>query len=123
MFREGYILEVQHDELFVDEVTISLLQEIRGKKRKYLLSYYEYEEEMAKSTKAISEEQAIKWILEQYTNKKSDRKKIKEEKIYILHLMGVGDTKIGEYFGVSRQTIHKKIKDFEENRLQEFRRF
>lgn len=54
MFREGYILEVQHDELFVDEVTISLLQEIRGKKRKYLLSYYEYEEEMAKSTKAIS---------------------------------------------------------------------
>lgn len=123
MFREGYVLEVQYDESFIDEVTIPLLQEIRGKQREYLLSYYEYEKEMPKSMKAISEEQAIKWILEQYTNEKSDRKKIKEEKIYLLHLMGVGDTKIGEYFGVSRQTIHKKIRDFEENRLQEFRPF
>lgn len=123
MFREGYVLEVQYDESFIDEVTIPLLQKIRGKQREYLLSYYEYEKEMPKSMKAISEEQAIKWILEQYTNEKSDRKKIKEEKIYLLHLMGVGDTKIGEYFGVSRQTIHKKIRDFEENRLHEFRAF
>lgn len=115
MFREGYILEAQYDEAFIDEVTIPLLQEIRGKKREYLLSYYECESEIPKSMKGISEKQAIQWILKRYTNEKSDHKKIKEEKIYLLHLMGLGDTEIGEYFGVSRQTIHKKVRDFEEN--------
>ena len=120
MFREGWVLEVLHDDCFIDEATISLLHDIKGEKRKYLLSYYEYEKERAQKEQSISEEQAVKWILEKYTGKDSSHEELNEEKIYMLHLMGIGATRIGEYFGVSRQTVHKKINSFEDNRLQKF---
>ena len=118
MFREGWVLEVLHDDFFIDEATVSLLHSIKGKKRKYLLSYYEYDKEESQKEQNISEEQAVKWILEKYTSKDGSTEGLKEEKMYMLHLMGIGATKIGEYFGVSRQTVHKKIKSFEDNRLQ-----
>ena len=37
MFREGWVLEVLHDDFFIDEATVSLLHSIKGEKRKYLL--------------------------------------------------------------------------------------
>ncbi len=102
---------------FIDDVTIHDMYMIREEKNQQFVLYKNGR------GKNMTVDEAADWIMENYTNEESSAKEIKEEKIYLLHLMGVGDTKIGKYFGVSRQTIHKKIRDFEEKRLQEFRRF
>lgn len=114
MPEKEFRLGVEYDDLFVDEATISLLRELKEKEKKYLLIECIDDQCPEKDMMHdISKEQAIKWVLEKYTNKKSTNEEIKEEKMYMLYLMGVSVTKIGEYFGVSRQTVHKKIKKFE----------
>ena len=45
---------------------------------------------------------------------------VDEERIYILYLMGISIVAISKLFEYSRPTIYKKIKRFEEARLQEF---
>ncbi len=107
-------LWVEYEECFEDEATISMLYELREDSGKVYLLYKNGH------GKYISLEEAVKWILEKYANEKSTAEELKEEKMYILYLMGINVTKIGEYFGVSRQTVHKKIKSFESNRLQQF---
>ena len=48
------------------------------------------------------------------------RKSVDEERLYLLYLIGIAVTKVANTFGVSRQTVYSRIKNFEENRLQEF---
>ncbi len=48
------------------------------------------------------------------------RKSVDEERLYLLYLIGIEVTKVANNFGVSRQTVYSRIKNFEENRLQEF---
>lgn len=122
-----------YDELFLDELSISLLEGIR-ERGEIIDGYYDEKDN------PISEKEAVQWVLTKYFDKvemckwceKRNRSYIKEEqlyeiddeykrivdegRIYILHLMGVEKKKIAEYFDVSRQTIYKRIRDFEKSR-------
>lgn len=126
---------VLYDEFFVDELTIQLLYEKKD-------CVVEYQDENGNE---IKKHIVMDWVLNQYYNhdkflecrrKCSERRYeterqlyqyneeyqrlVDEERLYILYLIGIEVTKVANIFGVSRQTVYKRIKSFEENRLQEF---
>lgn len=57
---------------------------------------------------------------ELYQTDEEYKKAVDEERLYIMYLMGIDKTAIAKHFGYSRPTVYTKIKQFEENRLQEF---
>lgn len=126
---------VVHEEMFVDELSINLLYNCRGKVDEY----------QNNNRQKITRKDVAEWILQNYYNEKKykewyninghgrdiDEKKlynydeeyrtaVDEERIYLLHLIGYNNVEIGEAVGYVRQTVAKKIKAFEEERLQEF---
>lgn len=126
---------VLYDEMFCDELSIKLLYQ-----KKDLINEFVDENENPISKSAVAD-----WIMENYHNDRKFmkyckegkgkitetaeqlyqcneeyRKSVDEERIYLLFLIGVPVTKVENIFGVSRQTVYSRIKNFEENRLQEF---
>lgn len=126
---------VLYDEMFCDELSIKLLY-----KNKDLINEFVDENENPISKSAVAD-----WIMEYYYNDRKFveyckqgkgkipetaeqlyqcneeyRKSVDEERLYLLFLIGVSVTKVANTFGVSRQTVYSRIKNFEENRLQEF---
>lgn len=126
---------VLYDEMFCDELSIKLLY-----KNKDLINEFVDENENPISKSAVAD-----WIMENYYNDRKFveyckqgkgkipetaeqlyqcneeyRKSVDEERLYLLFLIGVSVTKVANTFGVSRQTVYSRIKNFEENRLQEF---
>lgn len=124
---------VLYDEMFCDELSIKLLYQ-----KKDLISEFVDENPISKS--AVAD-----WIMEKYYNDRKFveyykerkgkiletaeqlyqyneeyRKSVDEERLYLLYLIGIAVTKVANTFGVSRQTVYSRIKNFEENRLQEF---
>lgn len=126
---------VLYDEMFCDELSIKLLY-----KNKDLINEFVDENENPISKSAVAD-----WIMENYYNDRKFveyckqgkgkipetaeqlyqcneeyRKSVDEERLYLLFLIGVSVTKVANTFEVSRQTVYSRIKNFEENRLQEF---
>lgn len=126
---------VLYDEMFCDELSIKLLYQ-----NKDLINEFVDENENPISKSAVAD-----WIMEYYYNDRKFveyckqgkgkipetaeqlyqcneeyRKSVDEERLYLLFLIGVSVTKVANTFGVSRQTVYSRIKNFEENRLQEF---
>ena len=126
---------VLYDEMFCDELSIKLLYQ-----NKDLINEFVDENE-----NPISKSAVVDWIMENYYNDRKFveyckqgkgkipetaeqlyqcneeyRKSVDEERLYLLYLIGVPVTKVANIFGVSRQTVYSRIKNFEENRLQEF---
>lgn len=126
---------VLYDEMFCDELSIKLLY-----KNKDLINEFVNENENPISKSAVAD-----WIMENYYNgrkfveyckqgkgkipetaeqlyqcNEEYRKSVDEERLYLLFLIGVSVTKVANTFGVSRQTVYSRIKNFEENRLHEF---
>ena len=126
---------VLYDEMFCDELSINLLYQ-----NKDLINEFVDENE-----NPISKSAVVDWIMENYYNDRKFveyckqgkgkipetaeqlyqcneeyRKSVDEERLYLLYLIGVPVTKVANIFGVSRQTVYSRIKNFEENRLQEF---
>ena len=124
-----------YDEFFCDELSIKLLYEHKD-------SITEYADEKGNELK---QREVIDWVLQEYYNhskfleycreckgkipeeerqlyhwEEEYRRYVDEERLYILWLMGVEVTKIATAYGISRQAVYKKIKSFEEKRLQEF---
>ncbi len=126
---------VLYDEMFCDELSIKLLYQ-----NKDLINEFVDENENPISKKAVAD-----WIMENYYNDRKFmeyceegkgripetaeqlyqcneeyRKSVDEERLYLLCLIGIAVTKVANIFGVSRQTVYSRMKNFEENRLQEF---
>ena len=126
---------VLYDEMFCDELSIKLLYH-----NKDLINEFVDENDNPISKSAVAE-----WIMENYYDDRKFmeyckegkgripetaeqlyqcneeyRKCVDEERLYLLYLVGVSVTKVANTFGVSRQTVYSRIKNFEENRLREF---
>ncbi|MGN0431858.1 MAG: hypothetical protein ACI4EQ_05820 [Lachnospiraceae bacterium] len=126
---------VLYDEMFCDELSIKLLYQ-----NKNCINEFVDENENPIRKSAVTD-----WIMENYYNDRKFveyckewkgkipetaeqlyqcneeyRKSVDEERLYLLYLIGVPVTKVANTVGVSRQTVYSRIKNFEENRLQEF---
>lgn len=126
---------VLYDEMFCDELSIKLLY-----KNKNCINEFVDENENPIRKSAVTD-----WVMNNYYNDREFmeyckegkgkipetaeqlyqcneeyRKSVDEERLYLLYLIGVPVTKVANIFGVSRQTVYSRIKNFEENRLQEF---
>lgn len=126
---------VVYDEMFCDELSIKLLYQ-----NKDLINEFVDENDNHISKSAVAD-----WVMNNYYNDRKFaeyckegkgkipetaeqlyqcneeyRKSVDEERLYLLHLIGIEVTKVANIFGVSRQTVYSRIKVFEENRLQEF---
>ena len=126
---------VEYDEMFCDEISIKLLYQHKNKIEGFV----------DENNNQVSKSAVADWIMENYYNdrkfveyckerkgKKLEtaeqlyqyneeyRKSVDEERLYLLYLIGIAVTKVANTFGVSRQTVYSRIKNFEENRLQEF---
>lgn len=126
---------VLYDEIFCDELSIKLLYQ-----NKDLINEFVDENENPISKSVVAD-----WIMNNYYNDRKFmeycnerrgkipetakqlyqlneeyRKSVDEERLYLLCLIGMPVTKVANSFGVSRQTVYSRIKNFEENRLQEF---
>lgn len=126
---------VVYDEMFCDELSIKLLYQ-----NKDLINEFVDENENPISKSAVTD-----WIMKNYYNNRKFmeyceegkdripeiaeqlyqlneeyRKSVDEERLYLLCLIGMSVTKVANIFGVSRQTVYSRMKNFEENRLQEF---
>lgn len=126
---------VEYDEMFCDEISIKLLYQHKNKIEGFV----------DENNNQVSKSAVADWIMENYYNDRKFmeyckegkgkipetaeqlyqcneeyRKSVDEERIYLLLLIGVPVTKVANIFGVSRQTVYSRIKNFEENRLQEF---
>lgn len=126
---------VLYDEMFCDELSIKILYQ-----NKDLINEFVDENENPISKSAVAD-----WIMENYYNDRKFveyckqgkgkipetaeqlyqcneeyRKSVDEERLYLLCLIGMSVTKVANIFGVSRQTVYSRMKNFEENRLQEF---
>lgn len=126
---------VEYDEMFCDEISIKLLYQHKNKIEGFV----------DENNNQVSKSAVADWIMENYHNDRKFmkyckegkgkipetaeqlyqcneeyRKSVDEERIYLLFLIGVPVTKVANIFGVSRQTVYSRIKNFEENRLQEF---
>lgn len=126
---------VLYDEMFCDELSIKLLYQNKG-----LINEFVDENENPISKSAVTD-----WIIKNYYNDRKFmeyceegkgripetaeqlyqlneeyRKSVDEERLYLLCLIGMSVTKVANIFGVSRQTVYSRMKNFEENRLQEF---
>ena len=124
-----------YDGFFCDELSISLLYEKKD-------CIVEYSNE---SDEKLTCKEVMDWVMNEYFNHnkfleycrnckgrmpedekqlyqwdEDYRKCVDDERLYIFHLMGIEVTKVAKTFGVSRQTVYKHIKSFEENRLREF---
>lgn len=122
---------VLYDEMFCDELSIKLLYQ-----KKDSISEFVDENENPISKSAVAD-----WIMEKYYNDRKFveyckerkgkiletaeqlyqyneeyRKSVDEERLYLLYLIGIAVTKVANTFGVSRQTVYSRIKNFEENR-------
>lgn len=126
---------VLYDEMFCDELSIKLLYQ-----NKDLINEFVDENENPISKSVVTD-----WIMNNYYNDRKFveyckqrkgkipetaeqlyqcdeeyRKRVDEERLYLLCLTGIPVTKVANIFGVSRQTVYSRMKYFEENRLQEF---
>ena len=126
---------VLYDEMFCDELSIKLLYQ-----NKDLINEFVDENENPISKSAVAD-----WIMQNYYNDRKFveyckerkgkipetaeqlyqyneeyRKTVDEERLYLLCLIGIPVTKVANTFGISRQTVYSRIKNFEDNRLQEF---
>ena len=126
---------VLYDEMFCDELSIKILYQ-----NKNCINEFVDENENPICKSAVTD-----WIMKNYYNDRKFveyckegkgkipetaeqlyqcneeyRKSVDEERLYLLYLTGVPVTKVANTFGVSRQTVYSRIKNFEENRLQEF---
>lgn len=126
---------VLYDEMFCDELSIKLLYQ-----NKDLINEFVDENENPISKSAVAD-----WIMENYYNDRKFveyckegkgkipetaeqlyqcneeyRKSVDEERLYLLYLIGIAVKNVANTFGVSRQTVYSRIKNFEEKRLQEF---
>ena len=103
---------VLYDEMFCDELSIKLLYQKKDSISEFV---DENENPISKSAVAV-------WIMENYYNDRKfveyckERKSVDEERLYLLYLIGIAVTKVANTFGVSRQTVYSRIKNFEENR-------
>lgn len=126
---------VEYDEMFCDEISIKLLYQHKNKIEGFV----------DENNNQVSKSAVADWIMENYYNDRKFveyckerkgkiletaeqlyqyneeyRKIVDEERLYLLYLIGIAVTKVANTFGVSRQTVYSRIKNFEENRLQEF---
>lgn len=126
---------VEYDEMFCDEISIKLLYQHKNKIEGFV----------DENNNQVSKSAVADWIMENYYNDRKFveyckerkgkiletaeqlyqyneeyRKSVDEERLYLLYLIGIAVTKVANTFGVSRQTVYSRIKNFEENRLQEF---
>ena len=126
---------VEYDEMFCDEISIKLLYQHKNKIEGFV----------DENNNQVSKSAVADWIMENYYNDRKFvgyckegkgkiletaeqlyqyneeyRKSVDEERLYLLYLIGIAVTKVANTFGVSRQTVYGRIKNFEENRLQEF---
>lgn len=126
---------VEYDEMFCDEISIKLLYQHKNKIEGFV----------DENNNQVSKSAVVDWIMENYYNDRKFveyckerkgkiletaeqlyqyneeyRKSVDEERLYLLYLIGIAVTKVANTFGVSRQTVYSRIKNFEENRLQEF---
>ena len=126
---------VEYDEMFCDEISIKLLYQHKNKIEGFV----------EENNNQVSKSAVADWIMENYYNDRKFveyckerkgkiletaeqlyqyneeyRKSVDEERLYLLYLIGIAVTKVANTFGVSRQTVYSRIKNFEENRLQEF---
>ena len=126
---------VIYDEMFCDEISIKLLYQHKNKIEGFV----------DENNNQVSKSAVADWIMENYYNDRKFveyckerkgkiletaeqlyqyneeyRKSVDEERLYLLYLIGIAVTKVANTFGVSRQTVYSRIKNFEENRLQEF---
>lgn len=126
---------VEYDEMFCDEISIKLLYQHKNKIEGFV----------DENNNQVSKSAVADWIMENYYNdgkfveyckerkgkiletaeqlyqyNEEYRKSVDEERLYLLYLIGIAVTKVANTFGVSRQTVYSRIKNFEENRLQEF---
>ena len=126
---------VAYEEIFRDELSISLLYQRKGNIDGF----------MDEKDNPISKSAVADWIMENYYNNRKFmeyckegkgripetaeqlyqcneeyRKCVDEERLYLLYLVGVPVTKVANTFGISRQTVYSRIKNFEDNKLQEF---
>lgn len=126
---------VEYDEMFCDEISIKLLYQHKNKIEGFV----------DENNNQVSKSAVADWVMENYYNDRKFveyckerkgkiletaeqlyqyneeyRKSVDEERLYLLYLIGIAVTKVANTFGVSRQTVYSRIKNFEENRLQEF---
>ena len=126
---------VEYDEMFCDEISIKLLYQHKNKIEGFV----------DENNNQVSKSAVADWIMENYYNDRKFveyckerkwkiletaeqlyqyneeyRKSVDEERLYLLYQIGIAVTKVANTFGVSRQTVYSRIKNFEENRLQEF---
>ena len=126
---------VEYDEMFCDEISIKLLYQHKNKIEGFV----------DENNNQVSKSAVADRIMENYYNDRKFvgyckegkgkiletaeqlyqyneeyRKIVDEERLYLLYLIGIAVTKVANTFGVSRQTVYSRIKNFEENRLQEF---
>lgn len=126
---------VEYDEMFCDEISIKLLYQHKNKIEGFV----------DENNNQVSKSAVADWIMENYYNDRKFveyckerkgkiletaeqlyqyneeyRKSVDEERLYLLYLIGIAVTKVANTFGVSRQTVYSRIKNFEENRLQDF---
>lgn len=126
---------VEYDEMFCDEISIKLLYQHKNKIEGFV----------DENNNQVSKSAVVDWIMENYYNDRKFveyckerkgkiletaeqlyqyneeyRKSVDEERLYLLYLIGIAVTKVANTFGVSWQTVYSRIKNFEENRLQEF---
>ena len=126
---------VEYDEMFCDEISIKLLYQHKNKIEGFV----------DENNNQVSKSAVADWIMENYYNDRKFveyckerkgkiletaeqlyqyneeyRKSVDEERLYLLYLIGIAVTKVANTFGVSRQTVYSRIKNFEENRLRPF---
>lgn len=124
---------VTYQEIFCDELGVKMLYKNREN-----INGYENEQ-----GKELRQKEVQDWIMNNYYNSKiymewcnsgkvhcpkgeqtlyMNNEEYKEvvdmERIYMLYLMGVEITKIANLFDISRPTVYKKIKIYEEKFLQ-----
>lgn len=129
------VVRFVHEEMFVDDIELGLMYECRDD-----INGYE-----DGSGRKIKRGDAADWVLKNYYNSRKFRewynenghgrdldevrlynydenykRAVDEERIYLLYLMGYNYTEIGNAVGLTRQTVAKKVKSFEEERLHEF---
>lgn len=120
---------VTYDEMFCDEISVDILCKNKGNINGY---------ESCKG-ETLTKKEVTDWIVANYYNRRGyvewynsskihnsmDERKLylydanyKElvdmERLYILYLMGMEITKIAEIFDISRPTVYKRIKTYEE---------
>lgn len=125
---------VTYDEMFCDELDVKVLY-----KNKENINGYEND-----NGEVMTRKDVVDWVMTKYFNHRvyvnwcnsgrvrfsQDEEKlylydeeyrelIDTERLYILYLLDVEITKIAEIFDVSRPTVYKKIKAYEEKNIKE----